>query len=133
MTKDKSPADEHAPVSVTLDFFHSGSRLTTTTTCRWSTPTDNLGKGSSELGTHCAIEDKVNSAVEKDRCIPDVAQRGIDIVKYTFVDAAEKRQKTSRQKTSQESYLIRQKTRVEFYRSQKYMYTFYTKRHLELW
>jgi len=99
MTKDKSPAYEHARIIVLLAFFHSGSRLTTTTISGWSTPTDNLGKGSSELGTHCAIEDKVDSAVEKDCCIPDVAQRGVDIIKYAFVDAAEKRQKTSKQKT----------------------------------
>ena len=90
MTKDKSPADEHAPVIVPVDFPDS-SRSLTTTTCRASTPTDNLGERISELGTHCTVEDEVDSAVDKDCCIPDVAQRGVDVVKYTAVNSAEER------------------------------------------
>ena len=62
-----------------------------------SPSTDNFGERAAELGAHRAIEDEVDCTVDDDRSVPDVTQGDVDIVKYTPVNTAKKREKTLRQ------------------------------------
>jgi len=86
IAKNDPPSDKHSSVVVALSFPHLGALLTGAFTP--PPPTDDLGERASELGAHRAVQDEVDCTVDDDCRVPDVAQRYVDVVKYTPVYSA---------------------------------------------